>query len=79
MANAPAPPGGEGSSDFGSKGGADAQAAAGNLAARKSKFLALPERDRATIQQSQSEKYPQQYATKVEQYLRNLADESSHP
>jgi len=27
--------------------------------------------------QAQSEKYPQQYAAKVEQYLQNLADESS--
>ena len=43
----------------------------------KSQFLGLPARERATIQQAQSEKYPQQYATKVEQYYQNLSDESS--
>lgn len=43
----------------------------------KSQFLGLPARERATIQQAQSEKYPQQYATKVEQYYQNLADESN--
>jgi len=75
----PGPSGGQSSSDLGSQGGGDAQAAASGPAAGKAGFLALPERDRATIQQSQSEKYPQEYATRIEQYLRNLADESSHP
>jgi hypothetical protein len=57
--------------------GGAAEGVAGNAAASKGQFLALPERDRATIRQAQSEKYPQQYATDVEQYLRNLSDESS--
>jgi len=35
----------------------------------------LPKRDRAAIQQSQSEKYPQEYGSLVEQYLKNLSDE----
>ncbi|PYI80345.1 MAG: hypothetical protein DME26_21760, partial [Verrucomicrobia bacterium] len=40
-----------------------------------SQFLGLPKRDRAAIQQSQSEKYPQEYGSLVEQYLKNLSDE----
>ena len=40
-------------------------------------FLGLPARDRAAIMQSQSEKYPQEYGPMVEQYLKNLSDESS--
>jgi len=58
----------------GDTGGA-AKGVAGKVALRNAKFLGLPQRDRQTIQQSQSEKYPQQYASKVEQYLKNLADE----
>src|SRR6266436_6275015 len=38
-------------------------------------FTGLPKRDRAAIQQSQSEKYPQEYGPLVEQYLRNLSDQ----
>jgi hypothetical protein len=41
-----------------------------------SAFLGLPKRDRAAIQQSQSEKYPQEYGPLVEQYLKNLSDQS---
>ena len=44
---------------------------------RKGQFLGLPSRERATIQQAQSEKSPQQYSTKVEQYYKNLSNESS--
>jgi hypothetical protein len=36
-------------------------------------FLALPARDRAAVQQSQSEKYPQEYGTMIEEYMRSLA------
>ncbi|MBI5387115.1 MAG: hypothetical protein HZA90_20790 [Verrucomicrobia bacterium] len=39
-------------------------------------FVGLPGRDRAAIQQSQGEKYPQEYGPMVEQYLRNLSDQS---
>ena len=74
---APGSPGPSTGDGPGSQGdGGDAKAG-GSKTANKGKFLGLPARDRATIQQSQSEKYPQQYATKVEQYLQNLADESS--
>jgi len=39
-------------------------------------FTGLPARDRAAIQQSQSEKYPQEYGPLVEQYLKNLSDQT---
>ncbi len=70
---------GGGPGQTGSQGAGGPLEVAGAQAKGKGEFLALPERDRATIQQSQSEKYPPSYATKVEQYLRNLSDESSHP
>ncbi|HEX4084083.1 MAG TPA: hypothetical protein VHY22_04170 [Chthoniobacteraceae bacterium] len=41
-----------------------------------SQFIALPERDRAALQQSQSEKYPQEYGAEVEEYMRSLASDS---
>jgi hypothetical protein len=39
-----------------------------------SSFIGLPQRDRAALQQSQAERYPQEYAPLVEQYLKNLSD-----
>jgi hypothetical protein len=42
-----------------------------------SRFANLPARDRAAIQQSAGEKYPREYGPMVEQYLRNLADDST--
>lgn len=39
-------------------------------------FIGLPKRDRAAIQQSQAEKYPQEYGPLVEQYLKNLSDQN---
>ena len=51
---------------------------AGNRMQGNSHFLHLPERDRKAIEQSQSEKYPQQYAAKVEQYLENLASDDAN-
>ena len=41
------------------------------------KFIGLPKRDRAAIQQSQAEKYPAEYGAAIEQYLRNLSEETS--
>ena len=46
-------------------------------APKKASFAALPPRERAVIEQSQSEKYPEEYGAPVEQYLLNLANESS--
>ena len=40
-------------------------------------FTRLPSRDRAALQQSQTEKYPQEYGPLVEQYLRNLSDQAT--
>lgn len=39
-------------------------------------FLALPQPDRAAVQQSQSEKYPQEYGSMIEEYMRSLASDS---
>jgi hypothetical protein len=45
--------------------------------AKPANFARLPARERAAIEQAQSEKYPEEYGPLVEQYLRNLASESS--
>lgn len=42
-----------------------------------SRFIGLPAREREAILQSQSEKYPQDYASYIEQYMKNLSDEAS--
>jgi hypothetical protein len=39
-------------------------------------FVGLPGRDRAAIQQSRAENYPQEYGPMVEQYLKNLSDQT---
>ena len=49
-----------------------------NTGMGSSAFTGLPKRDRAAILQSQSEKYPQEYGPLVEQYLKNLADQSGN-
>ena len=46
----------------------------GEVAKIKAQYIGLPPRDRAVIEQSQSEKYPEEYGPLVEQYMRNLAD-----
>lgn len=43
----------------------------------QSAFLGLPPRDRAALLQSQAEKYPQEYAPLIEQYLKNLSDQAA--
>jgi hypothetical protein len=60
-------PGGRAAQDTGARG-----ATAGETA-----FVQLPPRDRQALQQSQAEKYPEEYGTLVEQYLRNLSDSQS--
>ena len=54
-------------------GGADG---ARNPTSGSSAFTGLPQRDRAAIQQSQGERYPQEYGPLVEQYLKNLSDQT---
>lgn len=39
------------------------------------RFIGLPPRERAALLQSQGERYPQEYAPMIEQYLRNLSDQ----
>jgi hypothetical protein len=47
--------------------------AAGGAAA----FTGLPGRDRAAIQQSQAEKYPQEYGAMIEAYMRSLSSDAT--
>ncbi len=68
----PAPKGEGKDGNWSGAGGADG---ARNGAAGSSSFVGLPKRDRAAIQQSQAEKYPQEYGPLVEQYLKNLSDQ----
>jgi hypothetical protein len=53
------------------------QRAAREAALKKATFIGLPSREREAIQQSLREKYPQEYGAFVEQYLLNLANEST--
>jgi len=50
------------------------QKGARQVANTKGRFIGLPARDRAVIEQSQSEKYPEEYGSMVEQYMQNLSD-----
>jgi hypothetical protein len=68
------PPQGTGNQgNWNGAGGADGQRA-GTMGGGT--FTRLPNRDRAALQQSQSEKYPQEYGPLVEQYLKNLSDQA---
>jgi hypothetical protein len=68
---------GQGKGDIGNWAGAGGADGARRSAKGSSQFIGLPARDRAALQQSQSEKYPQEYGPLVEQYLKNLADEAA--
>ncbi len=59
----------------GNWGGAGGANGARSGTAGSGTFIGLPKRDRAAIQQSQAEKYPQEYGPLVEQYLKNLSDQ----
>ncbi len=48
-----------------------------SVSAKPASYAGLPPRERAAIEQAQSEKYPEEYGPLVEQYMRNLAAESS--
>ena len=43
----------------------------------RSNFIGLPKRDRNAIIQSQTEKYPEEFGSLVEQYLKNLSDQAT--
>jgi predicted nucleic acid-binding Zn-ribbon protein len=51
-----------------------------NSVARKpldpSAFVGLPPRDRGAIQQSRNDRYPEEYGPQIEQYLKNLSDQT---
>ena len=76
--SSPAPPSAQGN---GAGSLANPGAVSATLAAKEvtgsSAYLGLPARDRQAIQQSQGEKYPAEYGPMIEQYLRNLAEQSS--
>ena len=69
----PNPQGNGNQGNWNGTGGADGSRSAVN---GSSTFTRLPNRDRAALQQSQAEKYPQEYGPFVEQYLRNLSDQA---
>ncbi|MFT5411977.1 MAG: hypothetical protein ACI9NC_004714, partial [Verrucomicrobiales bacterium] len=41
-----------------------------------SKFIGLPARERGTIRQGTTDSYPAEYSSMIEQYLKNLSDQS---
>ncbi|MBL9134664.1 MAG: hypothetical protein JNK85_02285 [Verrucomicrobiales bacterium] len=43
------------------------------------RFIGLPARERAALLQSQGDRYPQEYAPMIEQYLKNLSDQVDAP
>lgn len=77
MAQGPPPPGGEPGEATDPRewdGRRDAQSGGPRTAeGGSSAFLGLPPRERQALQQSQGDRYPQEYGTMVEQYLRNLS------
>jgi len=56
------------------EGAGNSVAVANGLPAGQGTFVALPQRDRNAIQQSQGEKYPAEFGAAIEQYLRNLSE-----
>jgi len=70
-------PGAQGNGDKGNWDGAGGADGPRQGTAGSSSFTRLPGRDRAALQQSQAEKYPQEYGPLVEQYLRNLSDQAA--
>ena len=66
----------KGSGEQGNWSGAGGANGARRSASGNGTFIGLPKRDRAAIQQSQAEKYPQEYGPLVEQYLKNLSDQN---
>lgn len=57
-------------------GAADGPSQRGNITGT-SAYLSLPARDRQAIQQTQSEKYPEEYGPAIEEYLKNLSDQDN--
>lgn len=77
---APTPPGPDMPSMDGAKtvgGGNNDKNALHGVADDKGSFLTVAQRDRTAVGMSQGEKRPQEYAPLIDQYLKNLADQSS--
>ena len=72
----PGQPGSQSAQNYTPAGNETAQVGTRTVAGKVS-FTALPPRERAVIEQAQGEKYPEEYGAQVEQYLLNLARESS--
>ncbi|MCC6231237.1 MAG: hypothetical protein IT580_01250 [Verrucomicrobiales bacterium] len=66
---------GKGTGDAGNFFGAGGADGPKRAAAGGGKFIGLPARERAALLQSQGERYPQEYAPQIEQYLKNLSDQ----
>jgi len=75
--NADGPPGKMANGKGSSQSGGEIKVGPGRIGAKNARFLNLPASVRGTIQQAESEKYPPQYAEKVQQYLQNLSDDTS--
>ena len=73
----PGQPGTDAAQTYTPAGNEVAQVSTRTVGNTKVTFTALPARERAVIEQAQSEKYPEEYGAQVEQYLLNLARESS--
>jgi hypothetical protein len=43
------------------------------------KFITVTSRDRAAIDQTQTEKRPQEFGAMIDQYMKNLSDQASAP
>jgi len=76
---APAPPGPEMHNKDGAKTVTGGNTDKGTLhdVSGDGKFVTVAARDRAAIDQTQEEKRPQEYAPMIDQYMKNLADQSS--
>jgi hypothetical protein len=68
--------GAEGAKEKGWNDAAGAAAAGTQRVAGAGAYLGLPDRDRAAIEQSQAEKYPQEYGPMIEEYMRSLATDA---
>jgi hypothetical protein len=75
------PPGPDMASDEGGKNISGGSNEKGTLhgASGNGKFVTVASRDRAALDQTQEEKRPQEYAPMIDQYMKNLADQSSSP
>lgn len=71
----PGTPSPDGAKDL--TGGSTQKGSLHDAASSSGKFVTVASRDRAAIDQTQSEKRPQEYAPMIDQYMKNLADQSS--